>query len=100
MVVRHRPQEQQTWVRSLLSQPGRGAFSWLSHTTDLKIGTPVAMLSGAWYYRVSTGTGWPGVSILRVDERASLICIFYLSVVADKLSEQIGPEIHFMLLGH
>ena len=35
-----------------------------SHTTDLKIGTPVVNLPGAWRYRVSTGTGWPGVSIL------------------------------------
>ena len=30
----------------------------------LKIGTPVATLPGAWRYRVSTGTGQPGVSIL------------------------------------
>ena len=29
-----------------------------------KIGTPVATLPGAWHYRVSTGTGRPGVSIL------------------------------------
>ena len=29
-----------------------------------KIGTPVATLPSAWRYRVSTGTGWPGVSIL------------------------------------
>ena len=29
-----------------------------------KIGTPVATLPGAWRYRVSTGTGRPGVSIL------------------------------------
>ena len=34
------------------------------HTSDLKIGTPVATLPGAWRYRVRTGTGWPGVSIL------------------------------------
>ena len=39
-----------------------GIFS--SHTSDLKIGTPVATLPGAWRYRVSTGTGRPGVSIL------------------------------------
>ena len=32
--------------------------------SDLKIGTPVATLPGAWRYRVSAGTGWPGVSIL------------------------------------
>ena len=41
-----------------------GDFSVLSHTSDLKIGTPVATLPGAWRYRVSTGTGLPGVSIL------------------------------------
>ena len=39
-------------------------FSGSSHTSDLKIGTPVATLPGAWRYRVSAGTGRPGVSIL------------------------------------
>ena len=39
-------------------------FSGSSHTSDLKIGTPLATLPGAWSYRVSTGTGQPGVSIL------------------------------------
>ena len=39
-------------------------FSGSSHTSDLKIGTPVATLPGAWRYRVNTGTGRPGVSIL------------------------------------
>ena len=39
-------------------------FPGSSHTSDLKIGTPVATLPGAWCYRVSAGTGWPGVSIL------------------------------------
>ena len=41
-----------------------GIFSGSSHTSDLKIGTPVATLPDAWRYRVSAGTGWPGVSIL------------------------------------
>ena len=41
-----------------------GIFSGTSHTSDLKMGTPVATLPGAWRYRVSTGTGRPGVSIL------------------------------------
>ena len=41
-----------------------GIFSGSSHTSDLKIGTPVTTLPGAWRYRVSTGTGRPGVSIL------------------------------------
>ena len=35
-----------------------------SHASDLKIGTPVATLPGAWRYSVSAGTGRPGVSIL------------------------------------
>ena len=39
-------------------------FSGSSHPSDLKIGTPVASLPGAWHYRVSAGTGRPGVSIL------------------------------------
>ena len=43
---------------------GGGIFSGSSHTSDFKIGTPVATLPGAWRYRVSTGTGRPGVSIL------------------------------------
>ena len=42
----------------------RRDFSRSSHTRDLKIGTPVATLPGAWRYRVSAGTVRPGVSIL------------------------------------
>ena len=42
----------------------RRDFFWVDHTSDLKIGTPVATLPGAWCNRVSAGTGWPGVSIL------------------------------------
>ena len=42
----------------------RDFFSGSSHTSDLNIGTPVATLPGAWRYRVSAGTGRPGVSIL------------------------------------
>ena len=42
----------------------RRDFSGSSHTSDLKIGTPVATLSGEWQYRVSAWTGRPGVSIL------------------------------------
>ena len=41
-----------------------GIFSGSSHTSDLKTGTPVATLPGAWRFRVSTGTGRPGVSVL------------------------------------
>ena len=36
-----------------------GIFSGSSHTSDFKIGTPVATLPGAWRYRVSAGTGRP-----------------------------------------
>ena len=39
-------------------------FPGSSHTSDLQIGTPVATLPGAWHYRISAGTGWPGVNIL------------------------------------
>ena len=42
----------------------RRDFSGSSHTSDLKIGTPVATLPGVWRYRVSAETGWPGVSVL------------------------------------
>ena len=51
-------------------------FSGLSHTSDLKIGTPVATLPGAWQYWVSTGSGQPGVSILWLGKVESLICNF------------------------
>ena len=39
----------------------RRDFSVSSHTSDLKIGTPVATLPG--HDRVSAGTGRPGISI-------------------------------------
>ena len=42
----------------------RQDFTGLSHTSNLKVGTPVATLPGAWHYRVSAGTGRPSVSIL------------------------------------
>ena len=42
----------------------RGDFSGSSHTIELKSGTSVASLTGAWRDRVSSGTGWSGVSIL------------------------------------
>ena len=42
----------------------RWDFSRFSHISDLKTGTPVATLPGAWHYRVSAETGQPGVGIL------------------------------------
>ena len=62
-----------------------GIFSGSSHTSDFKIGTPVAALPGAWRYRVSAGTGRPGASILWLSEVESWICSFCLSVAACKL---------------
>ena len=60
----------------------RGDFSKSSQISDLRIGTPVATLPGAWCHRVSAGTGWPGVSILGLGEITSLIGSLYLSVAA------------------
>ena len=57
-------------------------FSESGYTSDLKIGTPVATLSGASHYRVSAGTDWPGVSMLWLDEVEILICNFSPSVAA------------------
>ena len=61
LVVRRLPGERKVLG---LNPACTGIFLGLSHTSDLKIGTPVATLPGAWRYRVSTGTGRPGVSIL------------------------------------
>ena len=73
----------------------RWDFSRSSHTSDLKIGTPVATLPGTWHYRVSAGTGWSGVSILWLGKVESLICNFYLSVAARKnCKSRSVPEIH------
>ena len=60
----------------------RADLSGSSHTSNSEIGTPVATLPGSWSYRVSVGTGRPGVSILCLGETESLICKFYLSVAA------------------
>ena len=79
----------------------RRELSRSSHTSDLKIGTPVATLPGAWHYRVSAGTGRHGVSILWLGEMESLICNFYLSVAARKTA-WADPSLRYncMLLGH
>ena len=61
LVVRRPPRERKI---PGLNPDCAGIFSGSSHTSDFKIGTPVATLPGAWRYRVSTGTGRPGVSIL------------------------------------
>ena len=56
-----------------------------SHTSDLKIGVPVATLPGVWRCRVSGETGQPSVSILWLGEMESLFCNFYPSVAARKI---------------
>ena len=75
-------------------------FPGSSNTSDLEIGTPVATLPGAWRYRVRTGTGQPGVSILWLGEMESLVFDFYLSVAARKI-EWADPSLRYtgMLLG-
>ena len=95
LVVRRLPQERKV--------PGSnpacaGIFSGSSHTCDLNIGTPVATLPGAWHYRISAGTGQPGVRILWLGEMESLIHDFCLSVAAREI-EQIRPRDTRMLLG-
>ena len=97
LVVRRSPRERKI--------PGSnpacaGIFSRSSHTSDSKIGTPVATLPGAWRYRVSAGTGWPGVSILSLGEVERLICNLYLSVAARKIV-WADPSLRYtsMLLG-
>ena len=76
-------------------------FSRSSHTRDFKIATPLATLPGVGYYRVSVGTGWPGVSILWLDEVEDLICNFYLSVTACVKYVFVDPSLRYtcMLLG-
>ena len=68
---------------SIAEDPGfksrlRQDFFRVKSYRDLKIGTPVATLPGAWCYRISAGTGRPGVSILWLGEVESLICNFCL----------------------
>ena len=77
-----------------------GIFSGSSHTSDSKIGTPVATVPGAWRFRVSTGTGQRSVSILWLGEVESLICNFYLNVAARKIV-WADPSLRYtsMLLG-
>ena len=59
----------------------------------------MVILPGIWHDGVSARTGWPGVgdSILKLDEIASLICNFYLSVAAHTLFclSRSVPEIQF-----
>ena len=94
LVVRRPPRE---W-KILGSNPAcAGIFSGSSHTSDSKIGTPVATLPGAWRYRVSTATGRPCVSILWLGEVESLICNFYFSVAAREIV-WADPSLRYTIL--
>ena len=97
LVIRRPPREQK--IPGLNPDCAR-IFSGSSHTSDLKIGTPVATLPGAWRYRASAGAGQPGVSILWLGEMESLICNFYLSVAARKIVwADLSLRYTIMLLG-
>ena len=82
LVVRRPPRE---WKIPGSNPACARIFVGLSHTSDLKIDTPVATLPGTWCYRFSAGTGQPGVSILWLGEMESLVCNFHLSVAARKI---------------
>ena len=61
---------------------------FLLHSTYLTLAVFLLFLKTlpcAWRYRVSAGTGWPGVSILWLGGMESWICNFYLSVAARKI---------------
>ena len=75
-------------------------FSGSSHTSDLKIGTPVATLPDAWRYRVRAGTGLPGVSILWLGEMESLVCSFLSQCGSTQNCQSRSvPEIHWHVAG-
>ena len=78
LVVKHPPGGDRPGFESCLSS---GDFSRLGHTCDLEIGTKVAatlpIIIGS-----ALETGWPSVGILLLDEIASLIRNFYLSMTA------------------
>ena len=86
--LRHPPPERK--IRG--SNPAcDGIFPDSSHTSDLKIDTPVATLPGAWRYRVSAGTVGP-VSVYCDWVRWRVDCATSISVWQHvKLSEQIRP---------
>ena len=43
------------------------------HTSDLELGSLVAVLLGVWHSKVIDRTGWPGVCVLLLHEGVSLI---------------------------
>ena len=85
---------------SRAEDPGFESRLRSSHTSDIKIGTPLVTLLGAWRFRVSAETGRPDVSKPWLGEVESLICSFYLSVTACK-TVRADPSLRHtsMLLG-
>ena len=57
----------------------------------------MATRAGDLRYRVSAGTGWPGVSILWLGEMESLICSFYLNVTVCKIV-WVDPSLRYTLV--
>ena len=88
LVARRPPRE---WKIAGSNSACAGIFSGSSHASDSKIGTPVATLPGAWRYRVSAGTGQPGVSTLWLGEVESWIWTSISVWQHVKLPEQIRP---------
>ena len=80
------------WVRFPFAD-----ISESTHTSDFKIGTPVATPLSAWRCRVSTGTGGPGVSILSLGEIESLLR--NLSQRVRTCLSRSVPEIHQHVAG-
>ena len=79
----------------------RGDFSGSSHTSDFKIGTPVATLARRLALE-GRHWDWSGLVSVYCDwgEVESLICNFYLSVAARKPCLcRSGPEIHKHVAG-
>ena len=57
---------------------------WSSCTNDLRTGPLVAVQHYTWLLWSSSWTGYPGVSLLLLDQTACWFCNFYLSVAARK----------------
>ena len=100
LVVRGPSRQRRTWVQFPLSPWiffRVESYQWI---TKKFFPVVTGTLPGVPRYRVSTGTGWSGVSILRLGEMESFICNFYLSVAARQIV-WADPSLRYtrMLLG-
>ena len=66
-------------LSSILAFPVKFCPGRVIPCSDLKTDTPVTTLPGTWRCGISTGTGWPGVSILLLGEIESFLSKFCLS---------------------